>query len=99
VGSRSIADNEVNPGAQARRDAKQVLEASVQVLRDAGATADGEVTPHHPLDSIGDIVAHHQPDEVVVMVRHHHLNEVTRGDLAAKIQRHFDVPTVRVKAH
>lgn len=99
VGSRSIADNEVNPGAVARHDAKQVLEASVQVLRDAGASADGEVTPHHPLDSIGDIVAHHRPDEVVVMVRHRHLNEVTRTDLAAKIQRQFGVETLRVKAH
>lgn len=99
VGSRSIADNESNPGAQSRHDAERVLEASLAVLRDAGASAEGEVTPHHPLDSIGDIVAHHQPDAVVVMVHHHHLNEVTRTDLAAKIARHFSVDAVRVKAH
>ena len=33
------------------------------------------------------------------MVRHHRLNELTHTDLAAKIQRHFDVDTLRVKAH
>ncbi len=99
VGSQSIPDNEQNPGAIARRDAQQVLDTSVQALTDAGAKADGEVTPSHPLDSIGDIVAHHKPDEVVVMVRHRHLNELTHTDLAAKIRRQFDVEALRVKAH
>lgn len=99
VGSHSIPDNEQNPGAIARRDAQQVLDSSVQVLIIAGAKADGEVTPSHPLDSIGDIVAHHNAEEVVVMVRHRHLNELTHTDLAAKIGRHFNVETLRVKAH
>ncbi|MFL6071078.1 MAG: hypothetical protein ACJ72Y_07315, partial [Actinomycetes bacterium] len=63
VGRDTIAEHEVNPGAIARRDAQQVLDASLKMLRDTGATADGEITPNHPLESIGDIVAHHQPDE------------------------------------
>lgn len=88
-----------NPGAIAQHDAEQVLAASLNALTSHGATAQGVVTPHHPLDSIGDLVAHHDPDEVVVMVRHRHLNELTHTDLAAKIKRHFDVPTLRVKAH
>jgi hypothetical protein len=33
------------------------------------------------------------------MIRHHRLSELTASDLAAKIKRHFDVPTLRVKAH
>jgi hypothetical protein len=99
VGARSLADAEVNPGAIAQRDAEKVLATSVQALTDVGATADGIVTPTHPLDSIGDLVARHNPDEVVVMVRHHHLNELTATDLAAKIRRHFNVETLRVKAH
>ena len=99
VGSRTIADRETNPGAAARHDAQQVLDASLKALRDTGASAEGEVTPNHPLDSIGDIVAHHTPDEVVVMIRHHSLNEVTHSDLAGKIQRHFKVDAIRVKAH
>jgi hypothetical protein len=99
VGSHTIADNETNPGAIARHDAQLVLDASLKILRDTGASADGEVTPNHPLDSIGDIVAHHKPDEVVVMIRHRHLNAATHTDLAGKIQRKFDVETVRVKAH
>ena len=99
TGSHTIAQSEANPGSIARHDAEAVLAASLKALADAGASATGEVTPNHPLDSIGDIVAHHQPDEVVVMMRHRHLNSVTHTDLAAKIQRKFDVKTLRVKAH
>ncbi len=97
--TRSMADQEVNPGAVARHDANEVLDASLTSLRNAGANADGEVTPDHPLESIGDIVAHHSPAEVVVMVRHHRLSEATRTDLASKIKRRFKVETLRVKAH
>lgn len=99
VGSRTIAEGETNPGAVARHDAEAVLAASLKTLQGVGASADGPVTPNHPLDSIGDLVAHHSPDEVVVMVRHHHLNEVTHTDLAAKIGRAFKIDTVRIKSH
>ena len=99
TGSHAIADNEANPGAIARHDAQGVLAASLKALADAGADATGEVTPNHPLESIGDIVAHHNPDEVVVMVHHRHLNKLTHTDLAGKISRKFDVETLRVKAH
>jgi hypothetical protein len=88
-----------NPAELAEYRAERVLEASLATLREAGAAADGEVTPHHPLDSIGDMVAHHHPDEVVVMIRHHRLSELTSSDLAAKIRRRFGVETLRVKAH
>ena len=99
VGSKELPNREVNPGEVARHDAQRVLDESLTALRATGATADGEVTPNHPLDSIGDIVAHHSPDEVVVMMRHHHLSEATHTDLAGKIQRRFDVDSLRVKAH
>ena len=99
TGSHTLADNEQNPDVIARHDAESVLASSLKTLQDAGSSADGEVTPKHPLESIGDLVAHHKPDEVVVMIRHRHLNELTRTDLAAKIGRRFDIETVRVKAH
>jgi hypothetical protein len=99
VGTKTLADREMNPGEVARHDAQQVLEESLTALRATGAAADGEVTPNHPLDSIGDIVAHHSPDEVVVMIRHHHLSEATHTDLASKIKRRFNVDSLRVKAH
>jgi hypothetical protein len=92
-------EGQENPAAIAEHQAQEVLAASLAVLRETGAIAEGEVTPHHPLESIGDIVAHHHPDEVVVMVRHHRLSELTASDLAAKIQRKFGVNTLRVKAH
>lgn len=99
VGAAALPDAERNPGAIAQHDAERVLAASIKALTDAGATADGVVTPNHPLESIGDLVAHHSPDEVVVMIRHHSLTELTASDLAARIRRRFDVDTLRVKTH
>ena len=98
-GAANHPDLQENPAAIAEHQAHQVLDASLAALRGEGAVAEGEVTPKHPLESIGDLIAHHKPDEVVVMVRHHRLSEMTSSDLAGKIQRKFDVPTLRVKAH
>jgi hypothetical protein len=86
-------------GDTPERVAKQVLHDSLLALEQQGARADGEVTPHHPLESIGDMVAHHHPDEVIVMVRHHHLSELTASDLAGRIKHKFGVKTLRVKGH
>jgi hypothetical protein len=99
AGAANHPDLQQNPAAIAEHQAEQVLRTSVETLQAAGAAAEGVVTPKHPLESIGDLVAHHKPDEVVVMIRHHRLSEATSSDLAAKIHRKFDVPSLRVKAH
>jgi hypothetical protein len=99
AGAANQPDLQHNPGAIAEHEAEQVLRASIRALQEAGATAEGVVTPKHPLESIGDLVAHHSPDQVVVMIRHHRLSEATSGDLASKIHRKFGVPSIRVKAH
>ena len=98
-GATNHPELQENPAAVAAHEARQVLDTSLVALREVGAVADGEVTPAHPLDSIGDMIAHHEPDEVVVMIRHHRLNELTSSDLAAKIRRKFGVASLRVKAH
>ena len=98
-GATNHPELQENPAAVAAHQAHQVLDTSLAALREVGTVADGEVTPAHPLDSIGDMIAHHQPDEVVVMIRHHRLNELTSRDLAAKIRRKFGVASLRVKAH
>ena len=98
-GAANHPDRQTNPEAVAAREAQAELEASLGVLRAAGAEADGEVTPKHPLDTIGDMVAHLHPDEIVVMVRHHKLSAMTSSDLAGRIKRAFGVETLRVKEH
>jgi hypothetical protein len=98
-GAANHPELQESPEAVAAHEARQVLDSSLAALREVGAVAEGEVTPAHPLDSIGDMIAHHQPDEVVVMIRHHKLNELTSRDLAAKIRRKFGVASLRVKAH
>ena len=100
-GAAQVTESELAKGfgETPEKAAQHVLHDSLLALEEHGARADGEVTPHHPLESIGDMVAHHHPDEVIVMIRHHHLSELTASDLAGRIKHKFDVKTLRVKGH
>jgi hypothetical protein len=93
-----LAAQQVDPADVALADAEAVLADVVKALVDAGATATGEVTPNHPLETVGDIVAAQSIDEVVVVVDHHTLAGALHTDLASRIQRKFGVPTLRVHA-
>jgi nucleotide-binding universal stress UspA family protein len=94
-----LPEQQTDPASVALADAEQVVTQVVAALTAAGAQATGEVTPRHPLETIGDILEEKKVDDVVVMVQGHHLKGALHGDLAARIQRHFDVPVLRVHTH
>lgn len=94
-----LPDSAPDPAAAALRGAEDVLTDVVAALTAAGSEADGEVTPRHPLETVGDLIEAKGVDEVTVMVEHRTLGGLLHNDLAAKIARHFDVPVVRVHTH
>jgi hypothetical protein len=94
-----LAAQQVDPADVALGDAEAVLADVVEALTAAGSVASGEVTPNHPLETVGDIVESRKLDEVVVMVDHRTLSGALHSDLAARIQRKFDIPALRVHAH
>ena len=93
-----LAAQQVDPADVALGDAEAVLADVVKSLTEAGATATGEVTPNHPLETVGDIVAAKSIDEVIVVVDHHSLGGALHADLASRIKRKFGVPALRVHA-
>jgi hypothetical protein len=94
-----LAAQQVDPADVALGAAEAVLADVVASLTAAGSAATGEVTPNHPLETVGDIVASRKIDEVVVVVEHRSLGGALHTDLAARIQRKFHVPALRVHAH
>lgn len=93
-----LAAQQVDPADVALGDAEAVLANVVKSLTDAGAAATGEVTPSHPLETVGDIVSAKSIDEVIVVVDHRSLGGALHTDLAGRIQRKFGVPALRVHA-
>ena len=93
------AELEQNPADATQRNAELILAETVAALTSAGSTADGEITPEHPLETIGDLLDAQPVDEVVVVVSHHKLSGAFHADLAAHVKRSFDVPVLRVKSH
>lgn len=94
-----LPDSLTDPAAAALGDAEQVLSQVVVALTAAGREASGEVTPRHPLETVGDLIEAKGVDEVTVVVEHQTLGGLLHADLASKIARHFDVPVVKVHAH
>ncbi len=77
-------------------DAYQVAEArleyALQMLRDLGVPADGEVGDDNPLHAVEAFLRDHTVDEVIVSTLPHHLSHWLRMDLPARIHRHVDLP-------
>lgn len=81
-------------------DAYQVaegrLEYALQMLRDLGVSADGEVGDDNPLHAVEAFLRDHTVDEVIVSTLPHHLSHWLRMDLPARIHRHFDLPVTTI---
>jgi len=90
---------EENPAEATQHHAEQILAETVAALTSAGSSAEGEITPAHPLETIGDLLDAQPVDEVIVVVSHHKLSGAFHTDLAAHVKRSFDVPVLRVKSH
>lgn len=88
-----------DPAEVAYEDAAGVLDAAVAALTGAGFAATGQVTPQHPLETVGDLIQAEDVDEVVVMVRHQGLGAALHTDLAARIERHYATPSLRLHTH
>lgn len=95
----NVPELQTDPSAVALEDAEQVLDSVVAALAHAGVEASGQVTPRHPLETVGDLIEAEGVDEVVVTVRHPQLTAALHADLAARIERRYGTPSVRLHSH
>ncbi len=81
------------PGpAERAREAQRRLDASVQLLIDAGATATGSLVPDHPVEATAALAQERDVDEVIVITEPHLISDVLRRDWGSQLRRKLDRP-------
>jgi nucleotide-binding universal stress UspA family protein len=94
----------VKEGSEPEREAaaapaEAALEASLKLLREAGAEARGEVIEDHPLDVLTSVVERANADEVIVLTAPHLVEEFFHRDWAARARHKVGVPVLKLFAH
>ena len=77
---------------QSARDLKATLEA----LRAAGATADGEVVEIDPIEALAAAVAQHDGREAIILTRSHVVSEFFHLDWTSRARRKIGVPVLHL---
>lgn len=92
-------DTHDEPAAQAVAEARDTMDATVKAFQDAGRTAHGELLAGKPVPGLKDIAAKHGADEIIVLTVPHLVEEFFHRDLASRLRKETDLPTLRLLAH
>jgi hypothetical protein len=80
------------PDGDASTLAQRQLEAELQRLHEAGATADGEVGDPDPIKAIGRTLARQQFEEIILSTLPPQRSRWLRQDLPGQIRKRFNIP-------
>jgi hypothetical protein len=86
------------PPEEARRLAQAKLDAALEQMREAGATADGEVCVPSPLHAVEAVLKDQKFDEIIVVTLPARLSRWLHQDLPARLKHRFDIPVTHVTA-
>lgn len=92
-------DSHDEPAAQAVAEAKGTLDETVAAFQGAGHAAHGELLAGKPVDGLKTIVAKYEADEIIVLTVPHLVEEFFHRDLASRLRKETDLPTLRLLAH
>lgn len=81
---------------EARKQARHRMMALVGEIRDAGATADGELGDADPMTAIQKALADRQFDEIILSTFPQGISRWLKMDLPSKVERHFDGPVTAI---
>ena len=102
VGTPSLLVNEVDLDA-VRKDcldrATDELSDTLDVLRTAGATAEGQVVDASPIEALKAKVAQVDGREVIILTRPHVVAEFFHVDWTSQARRKIGVPTLHLLEH
>lgn len=79
--------------------ARAVLVATVQAFEAAGKQATGELLAGAPVAGLKEIAAKYVADEIIVLTVPHLVEEFFHRDLASRLRKATDLPTLRLLAH
>ncbi|WP_405593037.1 indole-3-glycerol phosphate synthase [Streptomyces sp. NBC_01190] len=91
-------ENVVPHGPDAVPPAEKALAYSIEVLRQAGAEADGKVVETHPLDALRAVVEERAADEVIVLTAPHFVEEFFHRDWTSRARHKVGVPVLKLFA-
>lgn len=86
-------------GEDEQSPADKALEHSLNMLREAGAEAQGQIIEDHPLDVLTETVERHKADEVIVLTAPHLVEEFFHRDWATRARHKVGVPVLKLFAH
>jgi hypothetical protein len=92
-------DSHDEPLNEAVGEARAVMTATVESFQQAGKQATGELLVGPPVDGLKTIAANHGVDEIIVLTVPHLVEEFFHRDLASRLRKATDLPTLRLMAH
>ena len=92
-------DSPDEPLTEAVVEARAVVTATVEAFRAAGKQAAGELLAGPPVDGLKEIAAKYAADEIIVLTVPHLVEEFFHRDLASRLRKATDLPTLRLLAH
>lgn len=92
-------DSRDEPLNQAVVEAREVMTGTVEAFQQAGKQATGELLGGHPVDGLKAIAAKYVVDEIIVLTVPHLVEEFFHRDLASRLRKATDLPTLRLLAH
>jgi nucleotide-binding universal stress UspA family protein len=92
-------DTHDEPAAQAVAEARETMDGTVAAFQGAGHAAHGELLAGKPVPGLKAIAAKYQADEIIVLTVPHLVEEFFHRDLASRLRKETDLPTLRLLAH
>ena len=79
--------------------ARAVMTGTVEAFQNAGQQASGELLAGPPVIGLKEIAAKYVVDEIIVLTVPHLVEEFFHRDLASRLRKATDLPTLRLLAH
>jgi hypothetical protein len=92
-------DSHEEPLNEAVVEARDIMTASVEAFQKAGKQATGELLAGPAVDGLKEIAAKYVVDEIIVLTVPHLVEEFFHRDLATRLRKATDLPTLRLMAH
>ncbi|WP_344656338.1 hypothetical protein [Catenulispora subtropica] len=92
-------DGHDEPLNEAVVEARDIMTVTVDAFQKAGKRATGELLVGPAVDGLKSIAAKYGVDEIIVLTVPHLVEEFFHRDLATKLRKATDLPTLRLMAH
>jgi len=84
---------------ETERESADALRQTLEALRAAGATAEGEVVDDDPIEALADVVARVDGGEAIILTRSHVVQEFFHVDWSSRARRKIGVPILHLLEH